>query len=478
MIQNERQYKITKARADEFERKLKALPATPPSDIHPLIAQAQRDAIKSQLDELREEIEAYDQLRQGRSKVLELTSLDALPAALIQARIAAGLTQRELAERLGLKEQQLQRYEATQYSGASLSRVREVVAALGVSVREDVFLPGANVSVARVLKRAEAGGVSKDLVNKRIVPRRDEEGTSDEAAALTTAARLNRIFGWAPAALFGDAPLAPGGPAIAGARFKMPLGASARFTQGYAAYAHYVAGLLLRATPSLCQHPVPIDPSVVRTAVEALGDGVVSLEATLDYVWSLGIAVLPLADPGAFHAATWRISGRNVIVLKQGTRQESRWLNDVLHELRHCAEEPEATDLAFIDYETLAKENLASAAETTASMFAGDVMLAGRAEELAKQCADEAGGSIERLKGVVPRVAKREGVSVAALANYMAFRLALQGASWWGAATNLQGGSVNPWEVTRNKTLSCLDLAGLDDAERSVLLRALEGDAP
>jgi hypothetical protein len=111
-------------------------------------------------------------------------------------------------------------------------------------------------------------------------------------------------------------------------------------------------------------------------------------------------------------------------------------------------------------------------------MFAGDVMLAGRAEELAKQCADEAGGSIERLKGVVQRVAKREGVSVAALANYMAFRVALQGASWWGAATNLQGGSVNPWEVTRAKTLSRLDLSCLDDAERSVLLRALEGDVP
>jgi hypothetical protein len=30
----------------------------------------------------------------------------------------------------------------------------------------------------------------------------------------------------------------------------------------------------------------------------------------------MGIPVLPLSDRGAFHGATWRIQGRNVIVLK------------------------------------------------------------------------------------------------------------------------------------------------------------------
>jgi hypothetical protein len=165
-----------------------------------------------------------------------------------------------------------------------------------------------------------------------------------------------------------------------------------------------------------------------------------------------------------------------VIVLKQGTRLESRWLHDVLHELRHAAEEPEAESLAFVDYEALVKDNGSSPAETAASMFAGDVMLAGRAEELAEKCAKEASGSIERLKSVVVRVAKRENVPVAALANYMAFRLSLQGSSWWGTATNLQTGSSDPWVTARDQALSHLDLTRLDDTERSVLLRALEGD--
>jgi transcriptional regulator with XRE-family HTH domain len=472
MIRNERQYRITKSQMQGFEEKLRAFDGQPAAPgIHPRILQAQRDAIRSQVDELREDLLAYEALQAGHAKVLELTSLDDLPAALIQARIAVGLTQRQLADRLGMKEQQLQRYEATSYAGASLERIREVVAALGIKVREDVFLPSADVSQQCVIRRGTSAGLTKEFISRRILPR----GPSDDSsAALGAASLLNRIFGWAPAALFGDAPLALPGAALAGARFKLPTTAAARATEAYASYAYYVAGLLLRATPTLTQGMIPTDASDFRKAALAHGD--LSLASTLDYTWSLGIPVLPLSDKGAFHGATWRISGRNVIVLKQGTRFESRWLHDLLHEVRHAAEEPGAEDLAFVDYDALAKSNGTSTAETTAAMFAGDVQLDGRAEELAEKCVLAAAESIERLKSVVPQVARREGVSTAALANYIAFRLSLQGRNWWGAATNLQSGGVDPWEVVRDRALAHLDLTYLDDIERSVLLRALEGD--
>lgn len=472
MIRNERQYRITKAQVEDFERKLQALDTqTEAPGIHPRIRQAQRDAIRSQVDDLREDLIAYETLQAGRAKVLELSSLDELPAALIQARIAAGLTQKQLADRLRMKEQQLQRYEATEYAGASLERIREVVAALGVKVREDVFLPSADVSQQRVVRRATGAGLTKEFVSKRIMPKAP---TDDSSAALGAASLLNRIYGWAPAMLFSDAPLASTGAALAGARFKLPTSAAMRATEAYATYAYYVAGLLLRATPTLARATIPTDAAAFREAVLARGD--VSLSTTLDYVWSLGIPVLPLTDTGAFHGATWRIGGRNVIVLKQGTRFESRWLHDLLHEVRHAAEEPDAEDLAFIDYDALAKSNGAADAETAASFFAGNVQLAGRAEELAEECVLATSGRIERLKSVVPTIAERAGVSAAALANYMAFRLSLQGENWWGAATNLQSGDSDPWQVARDRVLAHLDLTNLDDIERGVLLRALEGD--
>ena len=42
-----------------------------------------------------------------------------------------GLSQKELADRIGLKEQQIQRYEATEYASASLTRIQEIIGALG-----------------------------------------------------------------------------------------------------------------------------------------------------------------------------------------------------------------------------------------------------------------------------------------------------------------------------------------------------------
>jgi len=50
------------------------------------------------------------------------------------------LSQKDLAERLGLKEQQVQNYEATEYTSASMARVRAVIEALGVTVKEEVAL--------------------------------------------------------------------------------------------------------------------------------------------------------------------------------------------------------------------------------------------------------------------------------------------------------------------------------------------------
>ena len=143
MIANERQYRITRTAAREFEEALARL-ETVEAHRPPELRRVMREAMESQLEELREELADYEALRSGKVGVLELTSLAELPEALIRARIAVGLTQKGLAERLGLKEQQVQRYEATQYAGVSLQRIQEVAEALGVAIHERVILPTAS----------------------------------------------------------------------------------------------------------------------------------------------------------------------------------------------------------------------------------------------------------------------------------------------------------------------------------------------
>lgn len=57
-------------------------------------------------------------------------SFDELPQALVKARIALRLSQKDLADRPGMKEQQIQRYESTDYQSASMSRLLDDVQAL------------------------------------------------------------------------------------------------------------------------------------------------------------------------------------------------------------------------------------------------------------------------------------------------------------------------------------------------------------
>jgi len=139
VIANERQYRITKAELKRFEDALAAQVASGPSpNVHPRIHQALMDATRSEIDELRSQLERYDDLRSGRVAQRTLTSLRELPIALIEARIAARLTQRELANRLGVVEQQVQRWEANDYAGVGLDRLQEIADALGVQVLETV----------------------------------------------------------------------------------------------------------------------------------------------------------------------------------------------------------------------------------------------------------------------------------------------------------------------------------------------------
>ena len=139
MITNERQYRITKAELKRFEENLAAHDARDRSPhVDPRIHRAMREGIASEADELRAQLHHYEQLRDGHITKREITSLRELPGALIEARIAARLTQRDLAERIGVVEQQVQRWEASDYAGVNLERLQSIADALGIDIRETI----------------------------------------------------------------------------------------------------------------------------------------------------------------------------------------------------------------------------------------------------------------------------------------------------------------------------------------------------
>ena len=142
MIKNERQYKITRSRADEVRNTIGELQRTPlPDGLHPEMRELQFDALRGTLGDLEAELAEYDALHDA---TLKATGIEQLPTALIRARIACGLTQRQLAERVGLQEQAIQRYEATDYAGVSFARLVEIAEALELTIHYDVRLTQAS----------------------------------------------------------------------------------------------------------------------------------------------------------------------------------------------------------------------------------------------------------------------------------------------------------------------------------------------
>lgn len=130
MIFSDKQYSVSNTQLVKLKA---ALLATEGREIEQAwLKQAEIDALKSQISEIEAELAEYDLLKSGQIIFSKTYALEDLPQILVQARIAAGMSQTDLATKLGMKPQQVQRYEATNYMGASLARLIEVSRVLGV----------------------------------------------------------------------------------------------------------------------------------------------------------------------------------------------------------------------------------------------------------------------------------------------------------------------------------------------------------
>ncbi len=66
MIKNDEQYNITKAQAEKFAQVLRDMAkGKSVQSMQPALAKAQQEAIESQYEELRQDLKAYEELRNG-----------------------------------------------------------------------------------------------------------------------------------------------------------------------------------------------------------------------------------------------------------------------------------------------------------------------------------------------------------------------------------------------------------------------------
>ncbi|SRR6266571_3161832 len=478
MIKNERQLHITKTLLEKLEQDLANVKQ---SNERPSMRKLQESALIGQIEDLRSQIREYEEIWGSNKHIPELNSFEDLPNALVRARLSLGLTQKELAERLGLPEQQIQRYESNDYQTASVSRIREVIGALGIKISPEVHIPTQTVTLGDFVKRLQGAGFEREFIVKRLLPPsiahiRDYDSPLGEPG-LQVAQQLERIFGWTPQQIFTDEPLELNPTSLKGVKFKLRGRFQNSQLAAHALYAQYVAMLIIQSTRHLASKPLPRNPfSVRRKILNQFGS--LNLETALRFVWALGVPIISMVDSSTFQgAAFFKEKGRIAIIMRSKTASPDRWLFDLFHEYWHAATHQADPTIETLQFEEIQADGSMPAGsheeEELGGMFASTVLLGQNSDKLFHECMKLADNDLWKLKQAVIEVSKTRGVSVSALANSVAFRVEEEGENWWGTAESLQEHRSDIQQTSRDVLLECVDLSQLSGPDLDLLRRSL-----
>ncbi len=98
-------------------------------------AAAVRASYQSMIRQLEDEVREYDELRAGDFSPVPVTRLDQIAPSIVRMRIAKGVSQTQLAHRLGVSKQVISRYEESDYQTVGVARLQEILDAIGVKTR-------------------------------------------------------------------------------------------------------------------------------------------------------------------------------------------------------------------------------------------------------------------------------------------------------------------------------------------------------
>ncbi len=170
LITNERQEREVSILIDQItdalssEKALKSIV----DGLPPEVTDGVRRSLTAERQELTESLRAYQNAQRGAADELKSRAGNDLGALLVAARVAKGWKQKELARRLFLPEQQVQRYEAERYRSISLGNLMRVARTLGVRLTADIsnpleepWLPAhemTSTELQKVLKHARTHG--------------------------------------------------------------------------------------------------------------------------------------------------------------------------------------------------------------------------------------------------------------------------------------------------------------------------------
>lgn len=399
-------------------------------------------------------------------------------------RIRKNINSKDLAERAGVAAQTISRIEQG-HTDVSFATLRKILAAMGYTLKDlanqevEIEMEAPQKSLNLLLKRLNHTGVDSNLLTRKIIPIKLQEALNaqkqNEPALLLdeVASYVSTIYGWSPNEIWTSRNLIIKPEPAEMAFFKKTSNANINQIKAYSHYAYYLAKVVLKSfqRKKKANYPESIEEFKLDYFQKNKEIDLVSL---LEFIWDMGICVLPLNDSGVFHGASWNIDGRHVVVLKQNTESHARWIFDLLHELYHVFAHLDKDNTSVIEVE---EPNPFSTNDSTeeleANSFANQVIFGSKAEDYAEECVIAAKWDIRNLSKAVAQIAKKEQVREDFLSNYIAFRLSYQGENWWGSALKKQITSPNPFVIAADFLKEKIQIQNLSPIDSNLLSTAL-----
>jgi ribosome-binding protein aMBF1 (putative translation factor) len=143
MIENELQYEFSQEWVEKFNKTIAAMERDEEAKRKDFLRwESGRSVIQCHLDQLHEEIAEYERLMAcDKSKPIEIVveNFNKLSDALIKARIAAKMSEEELAEILDIDPECIKEYEKKKYQNARLTEILDISLALGLEFKTAVM---------------------------------------------------------------------------------------------------------------------------------------------------------------------------------------------------------------------------------------------------------------------------------------------------------------------------------------------------
>ena len=129
MIKSDAQRERTVAQIEGFRRAL----AKVAEEKSAKRSAALRGSYEGMIRQLEDELREYDELKSGALALPKIERIDQIAPFIVKLRIAKGISQTELAQRLGVSKQVISRYEESDYQTVGIARLQEILDALGIT---------------------------------------------------------------------------------------------------------------------------------------------------------------------------------------------------------------------------------------------------------------------------------------------------------------------------------------------------------